>query len=400
MKKLLSVFTISAVLFGTAFAENFFSQRFFELKVDVPVDVSNNTLGLLDIFQEELVIDLNEFANGMPKDGFITTVNANPQVELNLNLKRLHAGGSIVAGAEVFGQIGLSKDIFDFICNGNEIGEEIKVEGLIRGDAFGFASVNAHFKKGDYGFSITPTFFVPLFHTFSNTAKVSVLNTEEGDIIVDLDGEATIFSFMDVGNENQMLINGGFDIGASVSYYGLNMLQLTGSIRMPIAPGTLNYSSVEKFGMHYETSINSLMGGEQSENNKPFDQGLSKWTDANYKINRPFKLNGMVEFKPLGNLLVLNGGLGLGVRNPFSDFEEEVRPFGEYYLGAAVNLLGLVGASISTEYTNMIYKHQISGYFNVRLFELDFGVSTQSANFATSFKLAGFGAFVNFAIGI
>lgn len=400
MKKLLSIFAISAVLSTLAFADSFFSQRFFEIKTSVPVDVSNNTIGLTDIFQDELIIDLNEFAAGMPNDGLVITVSANPQVAMNLNLKALNAGGSIFGGVESFGQIGLSKGIFDFICNGNEIGDEINLEGVIRGDAFGYVSANAYFKFRDFDISVTPTFFVPLFHTYSQSTKVTVQNKDDGSISLDLSGDAIVYSFLNIGNDMQALINGGFDIGTSVSYNGLNMLRITGSVRMPIAPGTLNYCSVERFGMHYATNVSSIIGGEMLTENEPFDYKIGEWNDAKYKVNRPFKFNGMVEFRPFGDLATFDAGLGLGVRNPFSGDENEIHAFAEYYLGAGVNVLGIVGATISTEYTNEIFRHQLGTMFNLRLFELDLGVSTQSANFSTSFKLAGFGAYVNVAFGI
>ena len=50
-------------------------------------------------------------------------------------------------------------------------------------------------------------------------------------------------------------------------------------------------------------------------------------------------------------------------------------------------------------YFNEIFKHEAGLIMNFRFVELDLGVSLQGSDFKSSFKGAGIGAFVNFAVG-
>ena len=52
-----------------------------------------------------------------------------------------------------------------------------------------------------------------------------------------------------------------------------------------------------------------------------------------------------------------------------------------------------------TGYFNEIFKHEAGIIMNFRFVELDLGVSLQGSDFKSSFKGAGIGAFVNFAVG-
>ena len=54
MKKLIVTLALFASLISAAFAENIFSHRFFEIKLDVPVNISNNLIAVADIFKEKV----------------------------------------------------------------------------------------------------------------------------------------------------------------------------------------------------------------------------------------------------------------------------------------------------------------------------------------------------------
>ena len=82
MKKLILSFALFASLFTAAFAENLFSHRFFEIKLDVPVNVSNNLIAVADIFKEKVVIDLPKIA-----DDIYTLVCGPHSVKINTHLK-------------------------------------------------------------------------------------------------------------------------------------------------------------------------------------------------------------------------------------------------------------------------------------------------------------------------
>ena len=67
MKKIIACLFAVSVLSTAAFSKNFFSQRFFEVKVGTKADFSNNLFGLNDFMQKDLVIDLRKIADECPK---------------------------------------------------------------------------------------------------------------------------------------------------------------------------------------------------------------------------------------------------------------------------------------------------------------------------------------------
>ena len=146
MKKFLSILIVSAVLSGSVFA-NFFSNRIFEFGINAPVGLSNNTFAIFDYLKEDLVIDLNEMVKKMPENGFNISFNVNPSISANLYLPVFDI--CIKSGIEGSGTFGISKDLFEFICTGNELGEEIKVEGKVSSDIFAYTEAKVSFHVKD-----------------------------------------------------------------------------------------------------------------------------------------------------------------------------------------------------------------------------------------------------------
>ena len=55
--------------------------------------------------------------------------------------------------------------------------------------------------------------------------------------------------------------------------------------------------------------------------------------------------------------------------------------------------------NVSTQYRDQLFIHQMGGTVNIRLIQVDAGVSVQSANFIKSCQGAGFGAYGYITIG-
>ena len=113
MKKLIITCALFASLISAAFAENIFSHRFFEIKLDLPVSVSNNLIAVTDIFKEKVVIDLPKIADDMDKNGAAINANVAPTLSVGIDIPKGLIFG-VKAGAEASAGVGLSKDIFDF----------------------------------------------------------------------------------------------------------------------------------------------------------------------------------------------------------------------------------------------------------------------------------------------
>lgn len=379
------------------YSKNFLSERFFEIQFGVPVDFSNNAISFDDIFKKELTLDLAKIANEMPSEGLNLIVDAKPYVALNLNIAFIHIGMS--AGVDVYEKMGISKDFFDFLGKGNEVGETLTFDFNNYTDLFAFCEADVGIDFSNFSIHVTPSLFVPIFSSSGSVAKVTFLNDEEGNINLNMNTNFGVYSNFDMYDENflsDLFSNGnGFDVGVSASLPFGRKLVFSGKARIPIVPGSYQY----KYSSYYEatTTMNlldsSLNSSETNGNIKDFSKEV---LEEKIYINRPMKFNLYADYLLMGNVLKLRAGGGMGVFRPFLT---DSFTYPEYYFSAGINLFDFIKASISTEYTSQIFKHQIALGINVRLIELDCGVSLQSTDFMKSFSNNGFGAYAIVSIG-
>lgn len=379
------------------YSKNFLSERFFEIQFGVPVDFSNNAISFDDIFKKELTLDLAKIANEMPSEGLNLIVDTKPYVAINLNIAFIHIGMS--AGVDVYEKMGISKDFFDFLGKGNEVGETLTFDFNNYTDLFAFCEADVGIDFSNFSIHVTPSLFVPIFSSSGSVAKVTFLNDEEGNINLNMNTNFGVYSNFDMYDENflsDLFSNGnGFDVGVSASLPFGRKLVFSGKARIPIVPGSYQY----KYSSYYEatTTMNlldsSLNSSETNGNIKDFSKEV---LEEKIYINRPMKFNLYADYLLMGNVLKLRAGGGMGVFRPFLT---DSFTYPEYYFSAGINLFDFIKASISTEYTSQIFKHQIALGINVRLIELDCGVSLQSTDFMKSFSNNGFGAYAIVSIG-
>ncbi len=379
------------------YSKNFLSERFFEIQFGVPVDFSNNAISFDDVFKKELTLDLAKIANEMPSEGLNLIVDTKPYVAINLNIAFIHLGMS--AGVDVYEKMGISKDFFDFLGKGNEVGETLTFDFNNYTDLFAFCEADVGIDFSNFSIHVTPSLFVPIFSSSGSVAKVTFLNDEEGNINLNMNTNFGVYSNFDMYDENflsDLFSNGnGFDVGVSASLPFGRKLVFSGKARIPIVPGSYQY----KYSSYYEatTTMNlldsSLNSSETNGNIKDFSKEV---LEEKIYINRPMKFNLYADYLLMGNVLKLRAGGGMGVFRPFLT---DSFTYPEYYFSAGINLFDFIKASISTEYTSQIFKHQIALGINVRLIELDCGVSLQSTDFMKSFSNNGFGAYAIVSIG-
>lgn len=392
MKKIVS-FVFAALFTSLIFAE-FFGPRFFEMTVCAPVSVTNNAFMLDDIMKENAVLDLGKLADNLPDSGFNVITTANPYYGTNINIKDFHLG--VKTGVDYFGKFTVSKDLFDFIGNGNDLYEDIDIEAIVTGDVFAHADLNLAFKAGKGRIGFTPSLFVPLAHITTEDSKTTISNSEDGAIGINMLSKAamyTLFDFNDTEFVSTMILNGlGFDIAGEFEYPYSSMVAFSGSLRMPIYPGHLSSVSYYNMSMNFKTKLTDLADGNMGDFKPEIESGLAE--PASYSIHRPFKLNVQADFTPLGDFLVISSGFGIGIRNPFAENQNETKVYPEYYFGCKLISKGIAMGCVSTEYKDEIFKHQIAGMFNLRLFQLETGFAAASASIASSFRGAGVSAYV------
>ena len=407
MKKLIASLIVFVSVFSFSFADNFLSHRYFEIKVDTPFLISNNTFLISDFFQEQVVIDLAQIADSVPEDGFNFSTKFDPSVAVKLEFKRGPKIG-IFTGVDCYANMGISKSLFDFIGYGNELNETLKFDANAYIDMFAYAAVQLGWNTKKFKFCITPTAFMSMIHASANNLNATVQNTAEGKVILDASGVFDVYSPVMISKETdwQTMMNDtitnlsssvGFDVEADFSYALSSFLDIGGSIRIPIVPSTLNLKMPYNFSYGLQTDINSLMNGINPEFTR--EESFGETVNTEYSINRPMKFKATALAKPFGDFCKFYGQFGIAVRNPGAQNKDEVFSYTEYMLGCRLSLANLLSLYLSTEYTDEIYMQKASVSLNVRLFEIVTGIATSSSSFTKTFQGSGLGAFVTVYVG-
>ena len=429
MKKLIITCALFASLISAAFAENIFSHRFFEIKLDLPVSVSNNLIAVTDIFKEKVVIDLPKIADDMDKNGAAINANVAPTLSVGIDIPKGLIFG-VKAGAEASAGVGLSKDIFEFIGKGN-VGKDSVTAKMNNtfADLFAFASVNAGWNGKKLRVNANASAFWALAHMEASDTYVKIYQNEEKESLgVEAQVDAKLYSTVDLKSQvtdiqaifNETKANLGFDVGADVNYKLFRYLDVGGRARVPLVPSHLTKLSAVNYQFEKEFNLMEMMGSkseeegegsgssgstESSEEEEEAAEGLDAFISdpvtltKPYAIHRPMKLGVSANFHPFGTLLSTKGYLGLGIRHPFASEKSETDTYVEYEVGGRLSLWNLLSFEASHSYYDEIFKNEFKVAVNIRLVEVDAGVSLQSANFAKSFQGAGLGAFVSVALG-
>lgn len=393
MKKIITVICLGLLVSFSAFSNNFFSKRFFEVQTNIPAGISNNVFTLDEILTKNLVIDLRKIAKSVPQEGVIFTTTANPSISYNLNLDSFNAGVSF--GIDVSERFIISKDLFDFFGYGNEIGEELEIAFKNYTDVYFYINAKAKMYMKDFDLMIMPTLFVPLFSSSGTAGSFSALNDEDGNLLIKLKSDLSYYSNIQLEGPmsglNELFRTSGVDLSGEVGFPLNDMADLRIAGRVPVVPGKLNNQSF----VYMETTIDTKVTGLADADVQTSNMAVVT-TESTYYVNRPLKADAYIDISPMGSFIDFTVGLGAGIYHPFS---ADISVYPEYYLGVELSLADILKAYASTEYTDQVYKHQFGAGFNLRLLELDAGVSFQSASFTKSFAGSGMGGFVTISAG-
>lgn len=398
MKKIITILLTLGLFTTSIFSKSFFSQRFFEIKVDVPVDVSNNVFSLSEIMQKNLVIDLRKIAETLPSDGLALVTNTNPNVGINFNIGSFSLG--IKAGVNVYLRTSLSKDIFDFIGMGNKIGDELYAGANLSGDVFAFTELSTKFKVGRFQVYFAPSVFVPVASIGNSNISATFKNGQDGSISLTGKANVELYSYFDINNLNNINWNKisssmGFDITAGLSTPISSSFSISGVARIPIVPGKLkNKTAINADIINYHGSVGELIKDTNVLKFGKVEKGKTEIVE--FLTHRPLKLNLYADCNLIGNLINFKVGGGVGIRQPFAD---QYYAYPEYLASFGISLIDLLKLGISTEYTDLIYKHQFTLALNIRLVEVATGVSVQSSSLQKSMTGSGFGAFATVCVG-
>ncbi|MCR4579122.1 MAG: hypothetical protein K5681_02125 [Treponema sp.] len=399
--KRLAVLIITAALFCTSvFSKGFFEKRFFEYKMSVPVSFSNNLIALNDIMKEEVVIDLKKMAENLPNDGFALNMAVKPNFGINLNIAAVTVG--VCAGLDVYGKVNLSKGLFDFLGTGMQVGDTLDITLSPVMDIYAYSEVNVGIKFSRFNLYVRPAVFSPIVSISESSGGISIVNNEDGSITMSSNVDVGIYSFLDLsqGFENidiqefaaNIYKNLGFDLAMGMSMPFSKSLVVSADARIPIVPATMK----NKYSMLFESETTLSLSDTSSFNFEMPSPEFNPSSGENYKLNRPLRVLGYVDFYPLGNFVDLRLGGGIGIYHPFMS---SAKFYPQYYAGITFNLINILKASLSTEYTEQVFIHQLGAVVNIRLVEIDAGISMQSTDFAKSWLVSGFGAYLVVCVG-
>ncbi len=431
MKKIVLSFVLFTSLIAASFAENFFAHRFFEVKVDVPVNLSNNLVSLTDILQETAIIDLPEIADNVSFNGAAIKAGASPSFGIKLDIPRgLILGLSIGAEADI--GVGLSKDLFEFLGHGNEnMGNEFKMAASnTYADLFATTSLTGGWNTKKSKLEITGTAFSSIAHFDANDTGAKIyLNDETNTAGFEANVKANAYTLVNTEDlsDVQALLNSikgniGFDISAKYQLDIFRFLTLGAQTRIPLVPSKMSVGYKIDYNMKEEFSFDEMLGvsdgsskeeetvevpKEEEEETVDYGfMGAPTVLKTPYAIHRPLKIGISADFHPFGTLLTTSGYFGLGFRHPFAASInkanggiDETQFYVDYSVSGRLSLWNILSLSLSHSYMDELFKNELALALNIRLVEVDAGVSFQSPNFTKSFTGAGLGAFVTLCIG-
>lgn len=400
MKKIITLIFAVSLLSSAAFA-NFFSQRYFEIKVGTSFDVSNNLFSANEYLRKDLVIDLKKIADQCPDKGFNLRADMAPELAVNLNIKDFHLGFS--SGVDLYENLEVGKDLFDFLGYGNTVGETLDFTITNDLDVFTYSQMNLGFKVGKLKLNFQPAVFVPVVSVRGAGGKATVLNDSEGNLNVDVDMNMDVYSVIELKYQDNKVefdpasieaalkTSYGFDLGGGFTYPLSKTLNLGATCRIPVIPGYLYNKANVNTGFEYKMKITDFSNAEKTSKDITVTNEAAKLA-----IHRPLKVNAYLDKNLLGTLFNARAGGGFGIRRPFSD---DAVFYPEYYLGLTLNLIDMLKIGVSTQYKDQLFIHQLGTTFNLRLIQWDFGISTQSSSFKKSLSVAGVGAYTYITVG-
>jgi len=406
MKKAL----IMAVLCLTAVSVSLYAQKrakekekFFPVKnrtvefglAEVHAGFANNTISASQILRKTAVIDLDEF-----KDGFLFKLDfsASP-FSFSFNKNNIWGFG-FSTKIEGSGNIEISGEMLSL-----QHVAEYKPD--ISGSVFAEAGINGFFTINKFKIKVKPAVYYPVMlvvpdvsYTFTGKNGMPLISMEYNMTVW------TAFPYETFTDDFKLTANPGFDFYFGVEYplaraIGLNEKKKfldfglgLDFYNIPLVSSTLkDYMNISGFyGKKDPIEINT-------DNLSDFnfdevqDQIITKSNPTTYgtgskEASRPFKTLLWADWRPLGTeLLTIYPSIGFSINslylNPFSI---------EGGIKARLNLANFFMTSVSIGYQDRLWKNGIDFAFNLRAFELDFGVDMRSQDFLKSWTATGLGA--------
>ncbi|MBR1721666.1 MAG: hypothetical protein IJ727_04150 [Treponema sp.] len=400
--------------------------RFFEIGADSNTSFANNTFGLKDILTKDVKIDFQKITDDMPDSGFKLGFYSKEKAFVNMNISSRFRF-SFFTDIESSGMFNISKDFFDILGSGIDVGETKKIDITTYADVFLDLGFSFQTLVGGYGIKITPTYYVPLLYVPTTTATAKMSMNSDGEIKANASAQMDVYTAVNMENYieddadkdkdinvEEILSNGGFDISLEIERNWLHGLNAGLYTRLPILPGKLNYKmSTLVYADFYEENLMTFVTDSDREKPKPKSGHVKpstynpdnhddeedgfEYSEDSYKAYRPFKFGLNATYMPWGQWLKIQPSLGFAVRNPYTS---DAIFYMEYALDFRLSMLARIfNVNFGTAYQNKIFQHRFGLAINLRALEIISQVSMCGTSFISTFHTTGYGALVGVRIG-
>jgi len=364
------------------------------------------------VFRDSVSINLNDFFGGFT---LIFGTMIKP-LSLNINWKDKWGFGLDIGHINVTGNLLLSGNLLSF----NEVSDDkLGVGGAVFAD-FGIP-VFFHYKE--IKIKIRPSVFLPVVYTEPNITYSynQIIDPATGDsgMRFQLNYDVRIYSIVDMRGfgdndfgavwqdlqDNAWDIarnNLGYDLSLGAEYPLYDWLDVgVDIINIPVVMASLNnYMQIdgEVYLDSSKIDIASIANGGEFPKDAygyPEDMEIKYNNDGSIKIYRPFTMLFYAKCRPFESpVLSLIPSLGFSINPLYTELGSI-----EGGLSVRLDLANFFITTVGVNYNDRRWKNSIDFVFNLRLFEIGIGISSQSSNFEKSFQGAGLGVNVGLKLG-
>jgi len=415
----------------------FFRNRAFEISTQWGLHVSNDFIAYADFFQNPFrilgnLIRADSFADFLDNpslyyrdniyirvDDFFSGFRFNfgldiEPLSININVRDRWGFGLDIGHLSATGNLYLPEAVLGL----HETEKEVFGVGAA---AFVDVGIPVFFHVRGFRVRLRPAAFVPLFYiepgitySFGPSASggrhgqrfelaydlriFSAFNLD--DLFGDGDGDPLSAA------QSIAASNFGYDISLGIEYPLLRQLTLGvdfSNIPLPFLGATVNHYARFRGNVFFDTSyidLGDLIDGAR------LPDGAHGFSTEDFvfgmlpngrRIRRPFAMLLHANYRPFGGrqIVALLPSFGFSINRLYARIAGL-----EGGLSARLNLGNVLVTTVGINYNDRRWQNSIAWAFNLRLFEIDLGLSSQSPDFVQSFRGAGIGATFGFKMGL
>jgi len=357
------------------------------------------------IYKDPVSVNINDFFNGFLLN---TSVSIKP-VSLNFNWKDDWGVGLDIAHVSATGNMA----IFEKMLSLKKAKNEKFNMGMA---AYTDVGIPIFFHYNDFKIKFRPAVYVPLIYVRPTITYTYIKNYQNPDTgaegaYFEVKYNARLYTVIDMHEDdiiqslekegwNIPRNNLGYDFGLCAEYpwsddldIGVNIV----NIPVPYAAAKLNHYTQASGSMSVDTSyfdMNGMTDGDIPEEAHSFsnDDETHGYNSAGKIIYRPFTMLFFLDYRPYDSrILSLIPSLGFSVNTLYNEPASV-----EGGLSARIDLSNIFITTLGINYNDRAWKNSVDFILNLRAFQLDFGLSSQSSDLVKSWQGAGVG--INFGM--